>query len=275
MRLPSSERGKLERCSHFLEAMSAGNFDEILAARIARRGKAGLGSASAVAETGRTPEEVAHSLSTLVDRGTVLRAGDILIATERFRALMAEAVSLLEGFHQANPLVRGIAREALRDTLGVGPEIFSALIVRLVSERKLAITGEELHLAGRAVVMRDDESESKTIIENAFTTAGLKVPGLREVLSGLKLDKARAEKIVTLLLRDKVLVKVADDMVFHRKALDQLRRAVAAEKARSAKIDISRFKELTGVSRKYAIPLLEYLDRERVTRRVGNDRMIV
>jgi selenocysteine-specific elongation factor len=95
------------------------------------------------------------------------------------------------------------------------------------------------------------------------------------VLAGLKIDKARAQKIVTLLLRDKVLVKISEDLVFHQAALEALRKQIAACKVQSAKIDVGKFKDLTGVSRKYAIPLLEYLDRERVTKRVGDAREIL
>lgn len=105
--------------------------------------------------------------------------------------------------------------------------------------------------------------------------AGLKVPALHDVIVGLKVDKVRAQKIVTLLLRDKVLIKVSDEMVFHRVALEELRRLVTTQKSNSPKMDVAKFKELTGVSRKYAIPLLEYLDRERVTRRVGDAREIL
>jgi selenocysteine-specific elongation factor len=122
--------------------------------------------------------------------------------------------------------------------------------------------------------MKDEESESKKQIEDAFASAGLKVPALQEVIAGLKVDKVRAQKIVTLLLREKILIKVSDELVFHRGALEQLRGQMAAYKAKSAKIDVAKFKELTGVTRKYAIPLLEYLDRERVTRRVGDVREI-
>ena len=123
--------------------------------------------------------------------------------------------------------------------------------------------------------MKDDEAESKKIIEEAFANAGLKVPALHEVIAGLKVDRVRAQKIVTLLLRDRILLKISDELVFHRDALDELRRRIAAQKAKSPKIDVAMFKELTGVSRKYAIPLLEYLDRERVTKRVGDAREIL
>jgi len=101
------------------------------------------------------------------------------------------------------------------------------------------------------------------------------VEALKDVLAGLKVDKARAQKIVTLLLRDKVLVKISEDLVFHRDALLALRQRMSSEKTKSPKIDVARFKDMTGVTRKYAIPLLEYLDREHVTRRVGDERVIL
>jgi selenocysteine-specific elongation factor len=98
---------------------------------------------------------------------------------------------------------------------------------------------------------------------------------MKEVLAALPIDKARAQKLVTLLLRDRVLVKLADELVFHQSALQELRQILAKYKAQSPKIDVGKFKDLTGVTRKYAIPLLEYLDRERVTRRVGDERVIL
>src|SRR5207248_352019 len=137
------------------------------------------------------------------------------------------------------------------------------------------ISGDLVHLPGRGVVMKDDEAESRLMIEGAFASAGLKVPALKDVLDGLKIDKARAQKIVTLLMREKVLIKISDDLVFHQTSLVELRRKLAAEKSRSPKLDVGRFKDLTSVSRKYAIPLLEYLDRERVTKRVGDGRLIL
>jgi selenocysteine-specific elongation factor len=142
----------------------------------------------------------------------------------------------------------------------------------------LELVGDLVRLPGRGVVMKDEEAESKKIIEHAFSSAGLLVPALQTVLGGLKVDKARAQKIVTLLLRDKVLVKVSEELVFHQSALQELRAKLAAVKSKAsglAKIDVGKFKEMTGVSRKYAIPLLEYLDRERVTKRVGDERVIL
>jgi selenocysteine-specific elongation factor len=101
------------------------------------------------------------------------------------------------------------------------------------------------------------------------------VPLLKDVLASLSIDHARSQKIVTLLLREGVLVKLGDELVFHRTALEQLRRLMMTEKSKSPKMDVGRFKDLTGVTRKHAIPLLEYLDREHVTRRIGDVREIL
>ena len=98
---------------------------------------------------------------------------------------------------------------------------------------------------------------------------------MKEVLDKLPVDKARAQKLVTLLLRDRVLIKLADDLVFHHTALQGLRQLMATQKAKTPKIDVATFKDLLGVTRKYAIPLLEYLDQQRVTRRVGDERIII
>src|SRR5439155_17137727 len=142
-------------------------------------------------------------------------------------------------------------------------------------DKQLGTTGDLVHLPGRGVVMKDEETESRRIIEQTFADAGLKVPALKDVLAGLKIDKARAQKIMTLLLREKILIKVSDELVFHQTVLAGLCKNLAAQKQLSPSLNVARFKDLTGVSRKYAIPLLEYLDRQRVTRRVGEERVIL
>jgi selenocysteine-specific elongation factor len=192
-----------------------------------------------------------------------------------FKTLIADMRQNVSEFHARNPLVAGISKDALREQCGILEVAFDAVLNAALANRQLALTHEVVHLPGRGVELKDEEAESRKNIEQAFAVAGLKVPALKDVLAGLKIDRPRAQKIVTLLLREKLLVKVSDDLVFHRSALDQLRTSLAAQKAKSPKIDVAGFKEMTGVSRKYAIPLLEYLDRERVTKRVGDERVIL
>jgi len=98
---------------------------------------------------------------------------------------------------------------------------------------------------------------------------------VKEVLAGLRVDRGRAEKILRILFKEGALVKITEDLVFHISALTRLREIVIRHKPRSNRLNVAVFKELTGLTRKYAIPLLEYLDRERVTRREGDERIIL
>ena len=261
--------------TEFLNLLVTGRLEQILEARIARRGFSGLEMKTLVAETGFSLERIHKLLAKMVQEGTVVRIAETFVQSGSIEALKLALFQRLEQFHRQNPLEPGVGREQLRDQRSVSPEIFDAVLAVLVRNQRVEVTGDLVRLPGRGVVMKEEEAESKKTIEDAFATAGLKVPALHEVLAGLKVDKVRAQKIVTLLLRDRVLVKVSEGLVFHRNALEGLRRQMAAQKAKSSKIDVGGFKEMTGVSRKYAIPLLEYLDRERVTKRVGDAREIL
>lgn len=255
----------------FLFKMMAGSPEEVLAARVRRRGTLGLSLDDVPGEMNIRRGEAAQ----LAAKAGLVWCNQVLVDSWTYAGAKNHALNALRQFHDANPLVAGMSKEELRDQIKLGAEVFNSVLEKLAEEKKLEVAGELVHLPGRGVVMKDEEAESKKIIEQAFASAGLKVPSLKEVLAGLKVDKIRAQKIVTLLLRDKVLIKISEELVFHQSALLDLRRKIAALKTTAPKIDVARFKDMTGVSRKYAIPLLEYLDRERVTRRVGDERVIL
>jgi selenocysteine-specific elongation factor len=258
----------------FLKTFASDDAEAILAARIARRGPQGIAMSRLVSETGWTKRAVEAGLAKPAEERQVVRIGELFLDLPAVDALKASIVGATGNFHKRNPLVAGISREELREQVRASAEVFDSVLSMMLRETKIEVAGELVRLPGQGVAMKDEEAESKKKIEDAFHAAGLKVPALNEVIAGLKVDRVRAQKLVTLLLRDKVLIKVSDELVFHRSALEQLRAALAAYKKKSARIDVAAFKDLTGVTRKYAIPLLEYLDRERVTKRVGDAREI-
>ncbi len=259
----------------FLQAVAGNDAASILKARVERRKSHGLTVAGAIAETGWTRGQFASLLRPLVESKQVVQFGQHLLSSAAVGHLEAGLLKHVNRFHDENRLVAGIAKETLRERLGADPEVFVGVLEGLVAAKKLMVNGELVQAPGRGVTMKSDESESKKMIEDAFAKAGLQVPALKDVLASVKLDRVRAQQVVTLLLRDRVLVKVSEDLVFHHSALQSLREKVLASKSASPKIDVARFKELTGLTRKYAIPLLEWLDRERVTKRVGEERVIL
>jgi hypothetical protein len=299
----------------FLQAIAHASPREALLARINRRWIFGLTVAEAVAETGWLPARVQQLAAELKQAGEIASFGSvegikdnieaahggveraqlqpgrkparkemgfsprgdsqILITSRWLQRVREDILAIARHFHDANPLLPGVNKQELRATRWGHAALFDAVVASLLRDKKLEASGELLHLPGRGVVLRDEEAESKSQIEQAFAQAGLQVPALKEVLASLPVDKVRAQKIVTLLLRDRVLVKLSDELVFHRDALDALRQRIVAQKTKTPKLNVGNFKDLFGVTRKYAIPLLEYLDRERVTRRVGDERIIL
>jgi selenocysteine-specific elongation factor len=184
----------------------------------------------------------------------------------------------IEAFHSSNPLVEGIPKEDLRARVAgrARPELFRAALGELAASGSIVLAGDIVKRAGREIALLPEEAQAKEQIAAEFARAGLAVPSLKEVLKKLPVEARRAQKLLQLLLREQVLVKVAEDLVFHRAAMARLRDLLVGYKKKSGeRLPIAAFKELTGISRKYAIPLLEHLDRERITRRVGDERIIL
>lgn len=184
-------------------------------------------------------------------------------AVEREKLALMEA---LAAFHQQKPLEPGLPKASLT----LPPFFLDALLERAP---EIVAEGETLRLATHKLNLKSDEDEALNRIESLFRGAGLAVPPLGEVLPQSGLDPNRARAIVQILLRQKRLVRVSQELYYHASALERLKAALALRKGQS--FGVGEFKEWTGVSRKYAIPLLEYLDRERVTRRMGDKRQVL
>ncbi|HVG91430.1 MAG TPA: selenocysteine-specific translation elongation factor [Alphaproteobacteria bacterium] len=268
-------RQKQEAVQSFLQTLASGKRQDALLARIARRGHEGLSLAAAVRETGLKQSVLQPLIAALVQQKQIIQVAEFLLSSDALQKTRDKLIAALDAFHKANPLVGGISKEELREKLDLHQTVLEALLSQLTRDKKAEVAGEQVRLAGRGVALKDEEAKAKAQIEKAFADAGLKVPLMKEVLDKLPVDKARAQKLVTLLLRDRVLIKLADDLVFHQTALEGLRQLMATQKAKTQKIDVATFKDLLGVTRKYAIPLLEYLDQQRITRRVGDERIII
>jgi selenocysteine-specific elongation factor len=266
--------------SAFLETLESGKREDMLAA-MTERALLSLGFEEIVARTGWLEQEIRDTAQKLVATGRIKIVSAeplVLLGRNAFDEVRRKIGERVERFHKENPLSPGIAREDLRASLGrrVRAETFRAALEELATEKKLELQGELVKRAGSQISLQPEEARAKGEIEKAFSDAGLAVPSLKEVLAKLSVEAKRAEKLLQILLRDKSLVRVSPELVFHRDALKQLKEKLAAyKKAKGERISVPVFKELTGITRKYAIPLLEYLDRERVTRRAGDERVIL
>jgi selenocysteine-specific elongation factor len=276
-RRPRAEEAPREQ---FLVAVEGNDRPEILA-QLVERALSGLPQQEIPARTGWTDAEVLYTVRELAS-ATRIRViapeAPVLYPALAFDVLKARIAERVDRFHQENPLEPGIAREDLRSQVArrLRAEIFRAALDELAAQKKLDLQGERAKRAGAAVSLQPEETRATEQIEAAFAAAGLAVPAVKEVLANLAIDSRRSEKLLQLLLRAGALVRISPELIFHRHALAGLRPKLAAYKAaQGERISVPAFKDLTGVTRKYAIPLLEYLDRERVTRRQGDERIIL
>lgn len=279
---PAKSRGKSDTVETVLHALERGNKQDALLA-LTEASPRGLTFSEILARTGWTSAEI-HGAAEMLGSSKLVRivgnapSSDFaVVSTHAFSDCVAKIRKAVDDFHGANPLLPGIPKQELRSRAGnPRPETFQAALDDLLKSRTIAVAGDLVQRSGREISLSPEETRAKELIEREFASAGLTVPSFATVLAKLPVESRRARKILQILLREKVLVKVTDDLVFHQMAVNHLRETlVKYRKERGVRLPIGAFKELTGVSRKYAIPLLEYLDREHLTRRVGDERVIL
>ncbi len=200
-----------------------------------------------------------------------------LVAAEVAGQLNQAILSLLEQYHKDNPLKNGLAMEEIRSQLKppVDQRLFQYIINSLVKGNLIVQEGAEVRLSGHEVTLQIDEQEVREKIGGLYKEAGLKPPNLKDVLALFaEIPEKQIRQVIDLLLRNGTLVKVNEALFFHAEALAQLAGRIQEYIREQGEIDAPRFKDLTGLSRKFSIPLLEYFDKIKLTIRVGDKRIL-
>jgi len=275
---PEKHRGEAGERPAALEALRSGAV--ALAAHALASSPGGMTPGGLVVRTGRSPAEVAAMAADLVRSGRVVAAGDrssLLLHADWYGRHRARILSLLEEHHRAHPLMVGLPREELRErTLpGEPPETVRFVLEHMAAAGEIRLEKEFAAAASHKVSLGAEEERILGVVESAYLDSGLNPAGLEQIVATHALDAARAQRIYHLLLSRGRLVRIKDGTVFHAETLDRLKKKLWDLRRTKPVIDVAAFKDLTGTSRKNAIPLLEHLDAERVTRRRGNDREIL
>jgi selenocysteine-specific elongation factor len=221
-----------------------------------------------MAETGLAREAAEPLLQRLILSHRLLQIpGEILLGNQALDA----ACGAIRGVLQQH--ASGVKRSELKTRTSLRPEILDFSLQRLAHAEELRLNGELVYplQAGKPPSAPDP---AQSAIAAVYQQAGLSAPLISEVGAMLKLKEGETRRHVTLLLREKILVQMGSENLFmHHEALARLRSEI--KELHGQTVDIARFKQITGLSRKYVIPLLEYLDRQRITRKVGDQREVV
>lgn len=271
-------RKGMENVRSFLSALCDPDVSghDLLFAFITRSGKLGMSSGEMAARTGWLPSVIAEQLRGLVADSALVEAGGRYLATPAFESLRRRLVAAVKRHHEEDPLSKGASKEIVRH--GIPNEAFQTILNSLIASGTLTSAGEVIALAERKQEMSPAETAARKNIRDTLIAAGLEVPKIAELLEDValssKLPTAHVRKILQTLIDAREVVRVSNDFYFSRGAIDSLVEKLRGSASGDRTIDVAKFKEISGVSRKYAIPLLEYFDAEKITIRAGDKRVI-
>jgi selenocysteine-specific elongation factor len=243
----------------------------------------GLRIDDVVAATGWKRDVVESVVQQAQSEGAIVETNGVLLSAQNFARLCADVIHELENHHKREPLVRGMLRETLREKVFThsSSDFFNGVIAKLETSGKLVAEKDIVRATSHSVGLSEKEMHLRDSLEQTYMTAGVEAPSLEEAMKSVGVaaqEFAQARKVLQLLIDDHTLVRVHNDLFMHKDVVENLKSKIVDYGARHEPerlIDVAAFKDLAGVSRKYAIPLLEYFDRERVTRRAGDKRLIL
>lgn len=280
---PRHRRKEIKQTVELLQSLQSTDRVEKFAGFVRTAGKHGLRLADIAAATGWTNEVLAQVSTAATKQGSVIETNGVFLSRDSFGQLSRSVLAELEQHHKREPLARGMLRETLREKLFAHslPEVFGAMIAALETKGEVISEKDVIRLSRHRVDLSDQDAKLSAQLEQVYLTAGVEAPSLDEAMvrAGVALaQRAQARKILQLLIDGRKLVRIQADLFMHPQVVENLKTKLqdyAAKHEPERLIDVPTFKTLAGVSRKYAIPLLEYFDHEQITRRTGDKRLIL
>ncbi|MCA1943884.1 MAG: selenocysteine-specific translation elongation factor [Desulfovibrio sp.] len=266
-----------------LDPLLAGDAEGLVATQLAMAGVLGRNLAELKVGTNLDTKQLDAVLQAMSGRQAALlfdKEERRYVAGETLQQLAAATLAFVKAFHAREPMKLGLSRGALSAAwpAATPPRLGHLVVERLLKQKDLETEGDVLKLAGHTVSMASDVAGfSQTLLE-AYVAGGLTPPNLKDVLEPLAVTPKQAQPVLALLQEQGTLVKVKEDMYFHAPALAELVTRVRAwfqdPDSPREEMGPDNFRELTGLTRKYLIPLLEWLDKEKITVRVGDKRRL-
>ena len=277
-------RGKeIETTRERLRALMSGERPAKFAVLTQLSGDHGVRLSDLIASTGWKPEVLSKVALQAEQETLVIQAEGVFLATQNLDRLCSAVLHELDTHHKREPLSRGLLRETLREKVFAHSEleVFRAVLAKLEKDGTVVSEKDTVRVREHTVDLSEQDAHLRDLLQQVFETAGLEAPSLEEALARAGVAAARrahGRKILQLLIDSHLIIRVDGEMFIHVSALEGLKAKLqdyGSHHEPERLIDVATFKDLAGVSRKYAIPLLEHFDLERVTRRAGDKRVIL
>jgi selenocysteine-specific elongation factor len=252
--------------------------DAIAAARFVREaGPAGLDSGTLASRLALPIDATPALMAGLTGVRSLDGAADHFVDAALIESLERATVERLTQLHAKDPLAKGISKEEMRRRVfgKAHPAVFETVLASLLRTGKVSEAADLIAVKAHRVQLSGPEGEARAAIEAALGAAGLEGVSLQNLHVQLKQDQRACENAVRVLVQEKAAERLGAGLLVAKGPLEKFRADARARFTTGSKLDVAEVKELTGLSRKFVIPLLEWLDRERVTRRVGAERVVL
>ena len=242
-------------------------------------GAAGVNFSQLLLMTNLPSKALEATVSTMLNSQTILLADKenrVYIHKNTFDELKKLSCNVLAKYHRDNPLKPGISKEELKSKFprSAGGKLFTLVLNRMIKDRQLVLDGDIVRLASHKVSLQVDQKVLKQDISEIYKKSKLTPPYFRDVIKNLGVDPASAKGVLELLVNEDHLVKVKDDLYYNKETLETLKNELVAYIKKNGEISTPLFKDMTGASRKYVIPLIEHFDATHVTIRIGDIRKL-
>ncbi len=259
-----------------LALLATGAPSDVLEEHLRQAGAAGARAADLRARTPFGPRQLRDLLERLQQTGRIVAVDrEWYLHRDAADRLREQTLALLETFHRENPLRAGISREELRSRVGHAQErVFAQLLGALEAEGRVHSERDQVRLASHVIRLSPEQDRVVKGLEADYRSAGAAPPAPEEALARYGVKGNEKHELFQVLVSDRTLVRVRESLFFHAEALRTVQDRLVALLRDKKEIGPADFKDLFGVSRKYAIPLMEYFDAQRVTMRVGERRVL-
>ncbi|MFO7665541.1 MAG: selenocysteine-specific translation elongation factor [Desulfobacterales bacterium] len=253
--------------------------EELVGYYVAESGYMGVSFSDLKVMTNITEKNLDGSLQNLLSKKKIVlidKENKIYLHQAGIENLKKEMHDFIDAYHKSNPLKAGMPKEELKSKLPdfLNPKLFILIINQMIKDKNVALDEDMVRLEGHRVSLGEDQSDIKIKIIKAFKESGLTPPYLKELVEEYKMDAARAKEVLTLLVDEGIVLKVKEDLYYHIDNINDIKNRIIEFLRKNGEMTTPQFKDMTGASRKFLIPLLEYFDSKNVTIRIGDIRKL-
>ena len=275
--LPNKKKRFSDPVLEEMKLLHKGNLSQIIEKYVAMARFEGLPEKDLPFLTNTAKKKVSESLQVLKATKRIIKfdkEGNILIHSDFLKKAQDGIIEIISQYHEEFPLKIGIPKEEVRSrTIGVKNLKLFNFIILFLKEKGIIVQDKEIvHIKGHKVFLAQDQEKVKKHIEEIYRKSGLQPPYFKDIKE--KFNGSTGQEVLEVMIKDGILVKVKEELYFYKKAVLEIEKCLISYLKEHGEITTGHFKTLTNVSRKYAIPLIEYFDRNQVTVRVGDNRVL-